>query len=86
VKVLLLGAGRSLDAVEFRQKLGYDRVKSLWFELERAGNGAIKIVGRGYAHGAGLCQRGAKVLADQGRSYRDILLHYYPGVEIQQLY
>ena len=86
VKALLLGAGRSLDAVEFRQKLGYDRVKSLWFELERAGDGAIKIVGRGYGHGAGLCQRGAKVLADQGRSYRDILLHYYPGVEIQQLY
>ena len=86
VKTLSLGAGRSLDAVEFRQKLGYDRVKSLWFELERGADGAIRIVGRGYGHGAGLCQRGAKAFADQGRSYRDILLHYYPGIEIQQLY
>ena len=42
--------------------------------------------GRGYGHGAGFCQWGAKALADEGLSYRDILLHYYPGTELQQLY
>jgi stage II sporulation protein D len=85
-RTLSLGSGRLLDAVEFRQKLGYERLKSLWFELDRRGGEAIKIVGRGHGHGAGLCQWGAKAYADQGWTYREILLHYYPGIEIQQLY
>jgi stage II sporulation protein D len=86
VRSLSIGSGRSIDAVEFRQKLGYERLKSLWFELEGSSSDGIKIVGKGFGHGAGMCQWGAKVYADQGRSYREILLHYYPGVEIQQLY
>jgi stage II sporulation protein D len=86
VRTLSLGSNRFLDAVEFRQKLGYDRVKSLGFELERVDAGGIKLVGRGHGHGAGMCQWGAKAYAAQGRDYREILLHYYPGVEVQQLY
>jgi stage II sporulation protein D len=61
-------------------------VKSLGFELERVDAGGIKLVGRGHGHGAGMCQWGAKAYAAQGRDYREILLHYYPGVEVQQLY
>jgi hypothetical protein len=33
-------------------------------------------------HGVGLCQYGAKVLADHGYGYRTILGHYYSRVEI----
>ena len=42
--------------------------------------------GQGFGHGAGLCQWGAKALADQGRDYKAILAHYYPGTELQVLY
>ena len=38
--------------------------------------------GRGWGHGVGLCQIGAAMMAEKGYSYRDILLHYYPGAEI----
>jgi stage II sporulation protein D len=85
VRTLSVGS-HSIDAVEFRQKVGYDRVKSLWFEVERSGGDAISLVGKGHGHGAGMCQWGAKALAERGWSYRDILLHYYPGAEIQRLY
>lgn len=85
-RMLSMGGGRFVDAVEFRRKLGYERIKSLWFELDRPQGGSIRIVGRGFGHGAGMCQWGAKAYAEQGRSYREILLHYYPSVEIQQLY
>jgi stage II sporulation protein D len=85
-RILSLGHGRVVDAVEFRQRLGYERVKSLWFDLDRQSGESIRIVGRGFGHGAGLCQWGAKAYAEQGWGYREILLHYYPGVEIQQLY
>ncbi|GGN97516.1 SpoIID/LytB domain-containing protein [Saccharibacillus kuerlensis] len=39
-------------------------------------------VGRGNGHGLGLSQWGAKGLADEGASYKDILLHYYNNVEL----
>lgn len=86
VRTLSMGSNRLLDAVELRQKLGYDRLKSLWFGLERGDAGGIKLVGKGHGHGAGMCQWGARAFASQGRGYREILLHYYPGVEVQQLY
>ncbi len=86
VRTLSLGSNRFLDAVELRQKLGYDRLKSLWFGLERGNAGGIKLSGKGHGHGAGMCQWGARAYAAQGRGYREILLHYYPGVEVQQLY
>jgi peptidoglycan hydrolase-like amidase len=33
-------------------------------------------------HGVGMCQYGAKIMAEQGFSYVDILKHYYSGVTI----
>lgn len=80
-----LGDGASMGGVELRRRLGYTRLKSLDFEVERADRGYV-FSGRGYGHGAGLCQWGAKALADRGRDYREILSHYYPGAELQQLY
>lgn len=35
-------------------------------------------------HGVGMCQRGAIVMARQGNSFKDILKHYYRGVEVVQ--
>jgi stage II sporulation protein D len=42
--------------------------------------------GRGYGHGVGLCQVGAFGMARAGRSYEEILKHYYQGVEIRKAY
>ncbi len=36
----------------------------------------------GFGHGVGMSQYGAKVLAEQGADYREILAHYYPGTEL----
>ena len=38
---------------------------------------------RGYGHGVGLSQWGTKAMAEQGKSYADILAHYYPGTQLQ---
>ena len=38
--------------------------------------------GRGYGHGVGMSQWGAKEMADQGFTYRQILNHYYRGTRI----
>ena len=38
--------------------------------------------GRGWGHGVGMCQVGAYGMAQRGHSYREILTHYYTGVEV----
>lgn len=42
--------------------------------------GYFEIRGRGNGHGVGMSQWGAKVMAENGYSYRDILFHFYTDV------
>jgi hypothetical protein len=35
-----------------------------------------------FGHGVGMCQEGASAMAQRGASYREILQHYYTGVQI----
>jgi stage II sporulation protein D len=70
-------------AKEFRKRLGTKRLKSTAFEAEPA-SGEFVFRGRGFGHGVGLCQWGARGLAERGKSYLDILEHYYPGALILQ--
>ncbi len=76
---------RPVAAAQLRARLGYVRLPSLWFDVRAAGSGVV-FEGRGAGHGAGLCQWGARALAEQGQSYRDILAHYYPGTELRKIY
>lgn len=76
---------RSFDAVTFRERLGYMRLKSLHFEVSKARDGWT-LDGQGFGHGAGLCQWGARLYAEKGWDWTRILSHYYPGVEFQTLY
>lgn len=39
---------------------------------------------KGYGHGVGMSQTGADYMAKQGRTYKEILLHYYNGVTLQK--
>ena len=41
---------------------------------------------KGYGHGVGMSQYGANLMAREGKSYDDILMWYYTGVEIINMY
>ncbi|PSB08448.1 sporulation protein, partial [filamentous cyanobacterium CCP2] len=43
---------------------------------------SFNLVGRGYGHGIGLSQWGARVFAERGYHYQQILTHYYQGVAL----
>lgn len=45
--------------------------------------GDTVFTGRGWGHGVGMSQNGAKGMADLGYSYEQILKHYYTGIEIK---
>ncbi len=74
-----------LGAADLRQRLGFARLPSLAFDV-RAERGGFVLDGRGQGHGAGLCQWGAEGLAREGKGYKEILLHYYPGTEVVRMY
>ncbi len=86
VRRLELG-GRSLSGVEFRQRLGYDRVRSLAFDVvdtRRTAGPGSPAAGWGTARG---CPSGApRRWPTSGQDYRAILAHFYPGTELQTLY
>ncbi len=46
--------------------------------------GSVTLYGRGWGHGVGLSQWGAKAMADHGWSAEKILNFYYPGTVIQR--
>jgi stage II sporulation protein D len=75
----------TLTGSDLRQRLGYSRLRSLAFDVE-AVKGGFAFGGRGSGHGAGLCQWGAAGFAREGKGYREILAHYYPGTEIVVMY
>jgi len=44
--------------------------------------GSFQIDGSGWGHSVGMSQWGAYAMAQQGKTFREILTFYYPGVEI----
>jgi stage II sporulation protein D len=71
---------------DFRRNLQPSRFRSLlWDRIEDRGD-AVAIYGRGYGHGAGMCQVGAYEMAKDGRSSAEILEYYFPGAHVQKLY
>jgi len=65
--------------------LGPDRIRSTLFkEIKKVKKGFI-FRGKGWGHGIGMCQDGAKGLARKGTSYKKILHFYYSGSKIEKL-
>jgi stage II sporulation protein D len=84
---------RTLTGNQLRQALGLKGIPSQVSvtpqQVASAGNSSIpttfQFTGGGYGHGIGLSQWGAYGMAQAGRNYADILLHYYTGVKLAKL-
>jgi stage II sporulation protein D len=63
------------------RRLGWSVVPSNSFSTMKDGEQVV-VEGIGHGHGMGLCQSGAKAMAEQGASFHDILSHYYPNTSI----
>jgi len=60
------------------------KLRSTYFSVRSEGD-KVELAGRGFGHGVGLCQEGAMRMAKAGRSYMDILHHYYTDVHLVEL-
>jgi stage II sporulation protein D len=64
--------------------VGYETIRSTLFAV--AVDGAVAhFAGRGYGHGVGMSQWGAKGMAEQGHRAEKILEYYYPGTVLGAL-
>lgn len=70
--------GKNYSGREVREKLG---LPSSCFTIDYA-NGKYTFTTKGSGHGVGMSQYGAQAMALDGASYKDILNHYYTGIEI----
>ncbi|HYB91989.1 MAG TPA: SpoIID/LytB domain-containing protein [Candidatus Binataceae bacterium] len=64
--------------LEIRRALSQTHLYSSAFVVDKE-PGYFVLRGAGWGHGVGLCQIGAAVMADRGKTYKDILQHYYRG-------
>lgn len=71
--------GKSIGGIDFRKAL---ELRSSDFDVEYK-EGVYTFTVRGYGHGIGMSQNGANYLAQQGKSYEEILLHYYSGCTVE---
>lgn len=73
-----------LRGEELRKTIGYSIVPSTQFTIESVGR-EIVLSGYGAGHAVGMCQWGAKELAELGYPFPTILSYYYPGTELQNM-
>lgn len=79
---------RTIRANDFRllanRHFGSNRIKSTFFDARREG-GEYVFSGKGFGHGVGLSQWGAREMSRRGHTYREILDFYYTGVTLDHL-
>jgi stage II sporulation protein D len=76
-------AEATLQRFDLRQALG---LPEMLFTVHRVRGARAEpefvFLGRGWGHGVGLCQNGAFGMALAGKTFDEILRHYYTGIEI----
>ena len=79
----LVVSGTEFDANTFRLKIGSTKMKSTLIEDIVVGSTKITMSGKGYGHGVGMSQWGAKILAEQGKTAEEIVEYYFNDIVIE---
>lgn len=81
VRISTTHSARELSSYVFRLRVSPKKIRSPYFLVQDQGS-HFSFSGRGWGHGVGLCQWGARGQALAGRSATHILMHYYPHSEL----
>lgn len=75
----------TVGAAALRLALGGETMKSNLVDEIAIRDGQLMIKGKGYGHGVGMSQWGARALAEEGKSAQDIVQYFFKDVEIQKV-
>ncbi|MDW7655522.1 MAG: SpoIID/LytB domain-containing protein [Nitrospiraceae bacterium] len=84
LRILHSGGELILRGEELRKAVGYTIIPSTQFAIESMARDVV-LSGYGAGHAVGMCQWGAKELAERGYHFSTILQYYYPGTEVQNM-
>lgn len=76
----------SLDHVELkkiRPMIGGGHFRSYLISSFEINPTSYKVSGKGHGHGVGMSQWGANEMAEEGKHYKEIIGHYYPGTQVK---
>jgi len=94
-RLRVIGTKETLELsgeLAIRRALSTPALWSSLFAVERSltdsgdGEYLFTIRGAGWGHGVGMCQAGAAMMAQQGKTVDEILKHYYSGIELTRIY
>lgn len=85
VEITAAGGIKEMNANEFRLLIGPNYLYSTAFHSRDNGK-SITFSGRGWGHGVGMCQYGARTMAEKGIQWTAILKYYYPKIELVRIY
>ena len=74
-----------VKASDLRASLGAGDLKSIRITRLIVRKKGLEFVGAGSGHGVGLCQWGARIQAEKGRKYEQILRFYFPGADLSEV-
>lgn len=91
IRLKIVGSKKTMcigKELEIRRALSRSHLFSSAFvvdkeEVKDGVPSSFLLTGAGWGHGVGLCQIGAAVMGEHGYKYDEILLHYYPGANIE---
>jgi len=83
---LLQVGGVTVGGPALRLALGSDLMRSTFLTEAAVQGNELILAGKGYGHGVGMCQWGARLLAQQGRSPREIIRFFYRDIQIKKLW
>lgn len=71
-----------VPAPSLRLALGSTEMRSTFLNEIAVGEGGLFLSGTGYGHGVGMCQWGARALAEEGRSPEEIVDYFYRDITL----
>ena len=77
---------KEISAPTFRLQIGASKLKSTLIDSVEIKGDKLVFSGRGFGHGVGMSQWGARKMADDGKSAEEIIHHYFTGVELVELW
>lgn len=74
----------TIPAAKFRMAIDPWYIRSTWFTSAGREGASFRFKGKGWGHGVGMCQWGAKEMSEKGRDHKEILRFYYPGTALEK--
>ncbi len=69
-----------------RLALGSEKMRSIYLDQVSVQSGQLVVKGKGFGHGVGMCQWGARKMAAEGKKPAEIINFYFRGINLEKIW